>query len=79
MGPSQIDGRPALIMTYGSFNNRSGNRDLVDEIRKLEDGIYLGLGTARAEDGSRTAPGPFVLTGPIGPWIGVDDEAAEAK
>lgn len=79
VGDSQIDGRPSVVMTYGSFNNPSGERDLVDEIRRLSDGIYLGLGTTRLPDGSRTPPGPFVLTGPIGPWVGVDDEAAEAK
>jgi hypothetical protein len=79
VGPSQIDGQPSIVMTYSSFNNPSGNRDLIDEIRKLSDGVYLGLGSARAEDGSRTRPGPFVLTGPIGEWVGVDDETAEAK
>jgi hypothetical protein len=79
MGASHIDGRPALIMTYGSFSNRAGANDLIDEIRRLDEGLYLGLGTSRAEDGGRTPPGPFVLVGPIGPWVGVDDERAEAK
>lgn len=78
-GASHIDGRPALIMTYSSFKHSAGDRDLIDEIRRLDEGIYLGLGTSRAEDAGRTPPGPFVLVGPIGPWVGVDDEQAEAK
>lgn len=79
LGTSLIDGRPSLMMTYGSFNTGAGQRDLTDEIRKLADGLYIGLATTKQDDGSRTEPGFFALTGPIGPWIGVDDEAAEAK
>ena len=79
LGTSLIDGRPSFVMTYGSFNNGAGGRDLVDEIRKLDTGLYVGLATTKQDDGSRTQPGFFALTGPIGPWTGVDDEAAEAK
>lgn len=79
MGDSRLDGRPALIMTYASFDNRSGAVDLVDEIRKLGDGLYLGAATVQKPDGTRSKPGCFVLVGPIGSWVGVDDEAAEQR
>lgn len=79
MGISQIDGKPALMMYYGAYDNRGGERDLVDEIRKLADGFYLGMGAATKPDGERTPPGHFALTGPIGQWVGVDDPKAELK
>ena len=52
---------------------------LVDEIRKLTDGVYLGVGTADLPDGSRTEPGHFVLMGPVSQWVGVDDYQDELK
>ncbi len=78
-GISLIDGKPALIMRYGAFKNPSGDADLTDEIRRLDDGLYLGVGTTATPEGKRSQPGPFALTGPIGKWIGVDDESAEQK
>jgi hypothetical protein len=78
-GTSLIDGKPALIMRYGDFKNPSGDADLTDEIRKLDDGLYLGVGTTATPDGKRSPPGHFALSGPIGRWLGVDDESAERK
>ena len=43
------------------------------------DGVYLGVGTVRLPDGSRSAPGHFALMGPVGKWVGVDDFAEELK
>ena len=73
MGKSLIDGKPSLMMYYGAFNPDS---DLVDEIRKLDDYVYIGVGTREAADGKRTDPvgGIFMLLGPMDEWVGVDDE-----
>ena len=79
MGKSLIDGEPAFMMYYSAFDNVSGRRDLIDEIRKLDDHVYLGLGAAKAPDGGRTAPGHFVLVGPTDEWVGVDDDSSERK
>lgn len=46
---------------------------------KPDDGVYLGVGTVRLPDGSRSAPGHFALMGPVGKWVGVDDFAKELK
>ena len=71
MGASLIDGKPAFLMRYGTYNE--GNT-LVDEIRKLDDYVYIGVGTRPAEGGERTDPvkGIFVLTGPTDEWVGVE-------
>lgn len=81
MGTSLIDGKPALMMYYGAYRHRfipEGKKNaLVDEIRKLADGIYLGVGTSEMPDGSRTPPGHFALIGPDEKWHGVDDFSEE--
>lgn len=49
LGVSRVDGRPALLMTYASFNRAyTVDTDTVDEIRKLADGVFVGIGTHRA-------------------------------
>ncbi len=81
MGTSLIDAKPSLMMYYGAYRHihvpEGRENTLIDEIRKLTDGIYLGVGTATLPDGSRTQPGHFVLVGPIGRWVGVDDPTLE--
>ena len=69
MGKSLIDGKPSYMMYYGAFNESSS---LIDELRKLDDYIYVGMGTVETDDGQRSAPGHFVLTGPTDNWVGVD-------
>lgn len=68
-GTSLIDGKPALLMYYGAYNE--GNT-LIDEIRQLDHDIFLGMGTREAENGGRSQPGHFVLIGPTDDWVGVD-------
>jgi hypothetical protein len=83
MGTSLIDGKPALLMYYGAYRHRfvpaGQDNTLVDEIRKLADGVYLGVGTALKEDGTRTPPGHFVLVGPVADWQGADPGNEEPK
>ena len=69
MGPSLIDGNPSYIMDYSAFNDTT----LVDEIRRLDEGVYLGVGTTATEDGGRSAPGHFALVGPTDEWIGAEE------
>jgi hypothetical protein len=66
-------------MHYGDFENPAGKADLTDEIRKLDEGLYLGVGTTANPDGTRSHFGHFALSGPTGEWVGVDDESAELK
>ncbi|MFW9881396.1 MAG: hypothetical protein ACFFG0_50675 [Candidatus Thorarchaeota archaeon] len=65
MNISLFDGKPTLRMRYGAFKNISARNDLIDEVRKLGDGIYLCTGAALDEKGKRGPPTPFCLTGPI--------------
>jgi hypothetical protein len=72
MGTSLIDGKPSLLMYYGAYNDES---TLIDEIRKLDDYVYLGVGTTEREDGGRSEPGHFMLLGPTDEWVGPDEPA----
>ncbi|MHA1727490.1 MAG: hypothetical protein ACTSWY_02005 [Promethearchaeota archaeon] len=65
MNVSLFDGKPTLRMRYGAFKNLSGRNDLIDEVRKLDNGIYLCTGAGLDENGKRGKPTPFCLTGPI--------------
>jgi putative hemolysin len=76
-GNSHVDGKPAFMIYYREFNNSSGKADLTDEVRTLAPGLFLAISTMMLPDGRRSQPGPFFLAGPIGPWVGVDDEEAE--
>jgi hypothetical protein len=69
MGPSLIDGKPSYILDYSAFNKGS---TLVDELRKLDDSVYLGAATTRAADGSRNPPDFFILIGPTDEWVGAE-------
>jgi hypothetical protein len=67
VGKSLLDQGESLLMYYGAFNDKS---TLVDEIRKLDDYIYLGMGAVLDEKGNRSEPGHFVLVGPTDEWVG---------
>jgi hypothetical protein len=81
MGTSLIDGKPALMMYYGAYHLRllpeGQENTLTDEIRKLTDGIYLGVGTSKLPDGSRSEPGHFALVGPVGEYVRADNPTEE--
>ena len=79
LGLSHIDQRPAVIMHYGAFRNDAAERGLIDEIRKLDDGLFLGAGSFAAPEGGRTEPGCFVIAHRRRDWCGVDDPAAEVR
>ncbi len=66
--PSKIDGKPSLHIHYETYN--ADDRvlsSIVDELRKVKDGLYLGLGYA-GESGHRRVLWPFMLEGPAAPF-----------
>ncbi len=68
---SMLDGKPAYILDYPAFNETS----LVDELRKLDDGVYVGAATIAQENGpngggTRGRIDMFLLVGPTDEWVG---------
>jgi hypothetical protein len=72
IAPSRFDGRPALQLVYRAYYSACGGVHMVDEVRRVEPGRYLLIGTFGFD---RYEPNPFVLTGPVAPYrndIGVE-------
>jgi hypothetical protein len=63
---SIIDGKPAYVLDYSAFNKST----LFDELRKLEDGVYIGTATTARPDGTRSKLDMFILVGPTDEWVG---------
>ena len=73
-GPSPIDGKETLFLKYSDFDNGAGGIGFFDEIRKVNDLLFLCTGTP---DEGRGTPGFFFLVGPPAPFRGVDDPLSE--
>jgi hypothetical protein len=65
IAPSRFDGLPAYQLVYRSFHSVCGFVHMVDEVRRLDEERYLGIGTIGFTDAQRRVPLPFLLTGPI--------------
>ncbi|MGI9659835.1 MAG: hypothetical protein ACR2OD_13070 [Gaiellaceae bacterium] len=85
---SILDGRPCAIIEYRAFNNAYADLDLTDEIRKLADGLYLGIATTDGASrvcpwgggqGGRSLPTTFLLRAARSEVAGPDDPAGERR
>lgn len=70
IGPSDYDGKPAFKLNYGAYNAGTV-QSMRDEIRKINDNLFLGLGYM-ALGGGKINPAPFALIGPAKEWVGFD-------
>lgn len=67
---SEYDEKPSMFLIYAKYNDGL-NHSMKDEIRRINDKLYLGLGGLGWSGGSLN-PAPFLLVGPPGPWVGAD-------
>jgi len=65
---SVFDGRPSFQLSYRDYNTFFTNT-MTDEVRKVNDRLYLGIGRLTVTLGKYN-PMPFVLMGPPDPWTG---------
>lgn len=70
IAPSRYDGKPVYQLVYRAYHSMCGAIHMADEVRRLETGLYLGIGTYGFSDGQRMVPCPFLLTGPVAPYRG---------
>lgn len=74
--PSRLDGKPSLVMDYTKCDNGAGDMGLIDEVRKVREGLYLcGFYTEKANPPFTVVDGQyefFILRGPARKWIGPD-------
>lgn len=67
---SRFDGRAAYQLVYRHFHSLCGAINMVDEVRRLAPGLYLGIGTWGFTRGQRHIPYPFLLEGPQATYRG---------
>jgi hypothetical protein len=67
---SVFDNKPSFQLSYRDYNTFFTNT-MTDEVRKVNDRLYLGIGRLTVTLG-KFNPLPFVLIGPPNPWIGPD-------
>lgn len=81
VGPSKLAGvdGDAFHLEYGPLNNwRTGGpigawvHTMFDEVRKVDDGLYLGIGRMGVTRMERDEVRPFLLEGPVAPYRGHD-------
>lgn len=70
MAPSRFDGQPAFQLVYRHFHSLCGDMHMVDEVRRVAPGLYLGIGTYGFTTAQRRIPYPFLLEGPVAPYRG---------
>jgi len=70
IGPSMFDNRTSFHLVYRDYNAFPVST-MHDEVRRVNDALYLGLGILTVTGGKRN-PFPFVLMGPPDPWAGPD-------
>jgi len=79
LAPSRYDGKPAYTLVYAAFKSMCGAIHMVDEVRRVRQGLYLGLGTWGFTDRQRRVPLPFVLSGPVAPYAAYAGHVSQAK
>ena len=68
MAPARCDGRAAYQLVYRAYKSMCGDIHMVDEVRRVGSGLYLGIGTWGFSDRQRQIPLPFMLKGPVAPY-----------
>jgi len=66
IGPSRYDGRDVYALHYRYYYSMAGIVNMQDEIRKVREALYLGVGHWRLPGGIDMASVWFALTGPVG-------------
>lgn len=72
IGKSLIDGKDSFHLDYRPHNSGTVH-SMHDELRKINDNIFLGMGYMTLGGGSIN-PAPFLIIGPAAKWVGADKE-----
>ena len=78
IAPSRYDDQPAYTLVYRAYHSFCGTINMVDEVRRVSDGVYLGIGTCGFSTGRRQVPLPFLLQDTGRPYIGDIGSARKA-
>ncbi len=71
IGKSRFDDKESFHLVYAAYND-DHNNSMRDEMRRINDKLYIGLGYLTLNLGTIN-PSPFVIYGEPGQWVGPDD------
>ncbi len=71
IGKSSFDDKESFHLVYAAYNDNH-NRTMRDEMRRINDRLYIALGYSILTLGAIN-PSPFVVYGEPGQWVGPDD------
>ncbi len=69
VGPSAYDAKNAFLINYGPHNGGIVHT-MRDELRRVNNGLYIGYGSLGIGGGSLN-PSPFIVYGKPTPWVGM--------
>jgi len=72
IGASTIDDKLSYHLDYSPYNSGTVH-SMHDELRRINDNLYIGMGHMALGGGSIN-PAPFVVVGPPEKWVGADKE-----
>lgn len=70
IAPSRFDNKPAYQLIYPACHSICGKINMIDEIRRIDEGLYLGFGTCGFSRTQRRQRLPFALQGSVGEFRG---------
>jgi len=76
---SVFDGKDCCELDYTAYRSGAGFINMIDEVRKVNDDLYLGIGTWGYFKRQRRIPFFFSLSGPRAPYVGVDRRHRERR
>jgi hypothetical protein len=76
---SILDGKDDFELDYTAYRSGAGFVNMIDEVRKVNDDLYLGIGFWGYFKRQRRVPFFFALSGPRGPYAGVDRQHRERQ
>jgi hypothetical protein len=72
LSTSRYDKKKVFILDYTTYRSSARFINMVDELRKINDNLYLGIGTWGYSRWQRMIPFFFALSGPPIKYIGTD-------
>lgn len=77
IAPSIFDGNGSFELDYTAYVSKAGMINMIDEVRRVNHDLYLGLGLWGYTKKQREEPYFFSLSGPRRPYVGIDRQHRE--
>ena len=72
MARSRLDGKEVFLMDYTTYRSRAEFVNMIDEVRKVNDNLFLCIGFWGYTRWQRHVPFFFALSGPPEEYVGTD-------